>query len=343
MKKKVTIKDVAKHAGVSSAAVSYVLNGKNKVSGETKEKIRRSIEELHYLPDLTAISLSKKQSKLIGLLKILNQDSLLPVFQTNLYYNEFISGVESVARGYGYDILLAGIGVADECSQWVQRRNLDGLIVMNASGSIAEELARHIAIPIVLVDTYDVPEGSYHTMNIDDEEGGYQATAHLLSLGHTSIAMVVAEAKNSPVDEQRLKGYKRALKEFGIPFKQELIFESGNSTLEASLDAGQSILDSSEPITAVFATSDIVCLGIMRRFASMGKKIPQDFSIVGFDDLNVSQYLSPSLTTVRQDILAKGIQSSEMIFSALFQKEQGLTKKVLPVELAVRESTMQIT
>ncbi|AZB42684.1 LacI family transcriptional regulator [Bacillus sp. FJAT-42376] len=343
MKKKVTIKDVARHAGVSSAAVSYVLNGKNKVSEETKEKIKRSIEELNYLPDLTAISLSKKQSKLIGLLKILSRDSLLPVFQTNLYYNEFISGVESVARGYGYDILLAGISAADECSQWVQRRNLDGLIVMNASGAIVEELARNISIPIVLVDAYDVPEGSYHRMNIDDEEGGYLAAEHLLSLGHTSIAMAVAAAENSPVDEQRIAGYKRALKKYSIPFKPSLIFESGDSTLESSLETGRQIMNSEEPVTAVFATSDILCLGIMRQYASAGKKIPDDLSIVGFDDLNVSQYLSPSLTTVRQDILAKGIQSSEMIFSALFQNSPGTFKKVLPVELAVRESTVAYT
>ncbi|MTH53047.1 LacI family DNA-binding transcriptional regulator [Bacillus mangrovi] len=341
MKRKVTIKDVARHAGVSSASVSYVLNGKNKVSASTKEKIKRAIDELQYMPDLTAISLSKKQSKLIGLLKILSHDSTLPVFQNNLYYNEFISGVESVARGHGYDILLAGISSADECSQWVQRRNLDGLIVMNASGPVAEELAKDIAIPMVLVDGYDIQAESCHKLNIDDERGGYLATNHLLSLGHTVIAMAVGAAADSPVDEQRIKGYKKALSEYGVPFKAGLIFESGDSTLESSLHTGRMILESGEPVTAIFATSDALCLGIMRVFASAGRRVPEDLSITGFDDLNVSQYLTPSLTTISQDILKKGTKTAEMIFSALFGCGKEIQAEVLPVELAVRESTAE--
>ncbi|MGD7010004.1 LacI family DNA-binding transcriptional regulator [Metabacillus sp. 84] len=343
MIKNVTIRDVARHAGVSAAAVSYVLNGKNKVSAATKNKIMRSIDELNYLPDFTAISLSKKQSKLIGLLKIHNQKSLEPVFHSNLYYNEYISGVEHAARNFGYDILLGGISQADECRQWVKRRNLDGLIVMNATGCIADELAGILDIPCVFVDTYGEENSTSLTLNIDDEEGGYLASHYLISLGHQHIAMAVTSAIGSPIEEQRIKGYKRALEESGMVFTDNLIFESGDNRPESSFKIGTGLLKTSIPVTAVFAASDTLCFGIMKIFSSAGRALPRDLSIIGFDDLNISQYFSPSLTTIRQDIMAKGEKTSEMIFSAISGNPPASAKQVLPVELIIRESVVQVT
>ncbi|MFY4773652.1 LacI family DNA-binding transcriptional regulator [Metabacillus sp. RGM 3146] len=340
MKRKITIRDVAKHAGVSPASVSYAVNGKKKVSAETKQKILKAIQELNYRPDFTAVSLSSKKSKLIGIMKIWNEDSLLPVLQSNPYYNEFISGIESVTRTHGYDILLTGIENAEESEEWVHKRNLDGLVLMGSFPSVVQNLAETADIPIVLVDYYEGVSGNFHTMNIADEEGGYLATKHLLELGHTCIAMALTNISKSPVDHQRFLGYKRALKEFGVPFRESLVFDSVSNFFQSSLEAGNDILRSKQNITAVFSTSDTLSLGIMRTLSSNGMKIPEDFSIVGFDDLSVSQYLTPSLSTVRQDIFKKGQLTATMIFKAMEQGNSEPLKETLPVELIIRESSV---
>lgn len=339
MKRKITIRDVAKHAGVSPASVSYVVNGVPKVSEKTKNKIMMAIEELNYRPDFTAVSLSKKQSKLIGIMKIWNEDALLPVLQSNPYYNEFISGIESVTRKYGYDILLTGIESAEDSEAWVHKRNLDGLVLMGSFPAVVQNLAVTADIPIVLVDYYEKNSSSFHTINIADEEGGYAATKHLLELGHRDVAVALTNIQKSPVDYQRFLGYKRALAEFHIPFKEELVFNSNSHLFQASIETGNDILNSGEKISAVFSTSDTLSLGIMRTLTSRGLVIPKDLSIVGFDDLSVSQYLTPSLSTVRQDIFKKGQITAKMIFRAMESEQVQPLKEILPVELVVRESS----
>ncbi|MBM7702208.1 LacI family DNA-binding transcriptional regulator [Metabacillus iocasae] len=339
MNQKITIRDVAKYAGVSPATVSYVLNGVKKVSDETKYRVLEAVKELNYQPNFTAISLSKRKSNMIGVMLPLVDDSLATIFKENHYYSEVISGIEYVSRKNGYDILISGAGNPEDCKNWITKRNLDGLLFL---GTFSENLYKEmktLSTPIVLIDTYEEYAKHYHNIHVDDELGGYLATKHLLQLGHRSIGFVAHRLTNSPVDTKRFIGYNKALAEANISVNQELIFEGHDSSFENGYRMGEKVLALGDKLTAVFATSDILALGIMKALNEHGKQVPHDYSIVGFDDLTISNYSTPSLTTVRQDVFKKGVVSAETLIQAIEGKIQTLARIHLPVEIVKRDST----
>jgi DNA-binding LacI/PurR family transcriptional regulator len=342
MKQKLTIRDVAKYAGVSPATVSYVINGINKVSEETKDRVLKAIKELDYHPDFTAISLSKKKSNMLGVMIPLVDDSLAPIFKGNHYYSELISGIEYVSRKSGYDFLISGIGKPKDCKNWVLKRNLDGLIFLNAFPESLYEEMKTLSTPIILIDTYEEHDNFYSHIRIDDELGGYLAAKHLLDFGHTSIGFVVPRIEGA-IDRKRFLGFKRAMQEANVLVDETLIFESKDSSFENGYHIGTKIAEANERMTAIFATSDILALGIIKALAEHGKQVPHDYSVVGFDDLMISSYASPSLTTIRQDVFNKGALSARTLIDAIELKATGPTTMTLPVELVVRESTAKIT
>ncbi|MFC0270599.1 LacI family DNA-binding transcriptional regulator [Metabacillus herbersteinensis] len=342
MNQKITIRDVARIAGVSSATVSYVINGVNKVSEETKARVLQTIAELNYQPDFTAISLSKKKSNMIGVMIPLVEGSLAPIFRENHYYSELISGIEFVSRKNGYDFLLSGFGKPEDCKNWVMKRNLDGLVFLGSfPESIYQEL-KALSMPIVLIDTYEEYAKHYTNIRIDDERGGYLATKHLIEYGHRSIGFVSPGPVNNPIDSLRLKGFQQALKEANLPFQDAFVFEGKDSSFENGYQIGKNIIKAELPITAIFAAADILALGIIKAFNEADKKVPIDYSVIGYDDLLVSRYASPSLTTISQDVFKKGAISAEMLISTIEKKETEFKTFCLPVELVIRDSTSRI-
>ncbi|UCZ53927.1 LacI family transcriptional regulator [Bacillus shivajii] len=343
MKKKPTIRDVAKHAGVSPASVSYVINGVKKVSDETRLRVQDAIKELHYSPDFTAVSLSKRKSNLIGVLMPLIDDSPASVFKKNQYYHEFISGVELVAREKQYDTLITSVSDPEECRQWVKKRNLDGLVFL---GHFPEDLYREmnkLSIPIVLIDTYKSFSESFHKVQINDEHGGYLATKHLIDLGHKEIAFVATELDISAVNNKRLEGYTRALEESGIRTDRKKVFECDEITFEQGFQMAEHLLSTNDSITGVVAASDILAIGMMKAYQENGKQVPGHYSIVGFDDISICKYMTPSLTTIRQDIFQKGKVATELLLQSIEADETTMEVKrrtfELPVQLIVRDST----
>ncbi|MDG5753710.1 LacI family DNA-binding transcriptional regulator [Ectobacillus antri] len=334
MKKKVTIRDVAKHAGVSVASVSYVVNGIQKVSEETKERVQQAIAELGYQPNFAAVSLSKNRSYMIGVVMPLIEDTLAPIFKENSYYSEFISGIEYVARKNGYDFLITGVNKAEECKNWIAKRNLDGIIFLGMFPEHLHEEMKALSIPILLIDAYEEYADHFHTIRIADEEGGFLAGQHLLQKGHTKIAYV-AHSENSPVDARRYIGYQRALYRGNV--KEALHLTAKYSTFKEGYKIGEKL--SSSDVTAVFASSDLVALGIMKALQDRGKKVPTDIAVVGFDDLTVSSYTSPELSTVRQDVFHKGSLSAQTLIDVITDRPQETKHIELPVELVVRESS----
>jgi DNA-binding LacI/PurR family transcriptional regulator len=346
MEKKPTIRDVAKHANVSPATVSYVLNGVKKVSDKTRRRVLETIDQLGYYPDFTAVSLSKKKSNLIGIMLPLTDDSPDDshafVLKNNLYYNEFVSGVEMVAREKQFDTMITGIANPEECRRWAKKRNVDGLIFLGLfPQSIFEQMSK-LNIPVVLIDTYEKHTKLFNSVQIDDELGGYLATKHLIELGHKNIGFVSTHFEVSQVDTNRFKGFKKALKEAGISVNCKFIYTTRDITFENGMEMADRILTDANELTGIVTVSDILAIGIVKGLQSNGKHVPDDYSVVGFDDLTISQFTTPSITTIKQDIFKKGEKAAELLLNHI--EDRSIEPQIieLPVQLIVRESTQKV-
>ena len=285
--KKPTIKDVAKAAGVSAAAVSYALNGRiDKVSNETIERINKIIENLNYKPDYSARSLVKNQSKLIGIV-IPQTESHKQLILENPFYSEMISGIEGKLREHGYHLLLSGVNQGESYLDLSIQRNLDGAIMMGIYPEQFYDGFKKINIPIVLIDSY-INDSYFKRIGIDDEYGGYLATKYLIDKGHSNIGLVTGAIRKDGVVEKRFLGYKRAIREANFFYNPDYVFEESMS-YEHGMAAGKLIASKFPEITAVFATGDMVAFGAIRSLMDMGKKVPEDISVIGFDDLTYVQ------------------------------------------------------
>lgn len=341
MEKKSTIKDVARYAGVSVATVSYVINNINKVSEETKERVKKAMDELDYQPDFSARTLSMKKSNIIGIVLPSIESGTVEssIMHDNPFYPEFLSGVEYFSRKCGYDIMVTGIKSV-EYQSWISKRNIDGLVLL---GLYSQEIVTQIKgkgksnMPVVITDWYGEETEMFINLGVADEEGGYIAVNHLINKGHKNIAIAAGEPEISSVNNARLNGYKKALSENNIPVSEELIFKSGVS-FEDGEKIGRKIAQNN-CATAVFAVADIMAMGIIRGVTAEGKSIPKDVAVVGFDDLNIAKYVTPALTTVRQDIFKRGELAAKLIIDKIEGNEGECRNVIMPVEIIEREST----
>lgn len=337
MKKRVTIKDVAREADVSIATISYVVNNKENLSKETIDRVNDAIKKLNYIPDLSARSLVNRKSNLIGIVIPQTEPGKQLMF-SNPFYGEFLSGVEYTARLNGYLVIISGADANESYFEFSSKRNLDGIIIL---GMYPEEFYSELKksqIPIVLIDSY-CDDHYFHSIQINDRYGGYLATKYLLEKGHKSIAIVTGKIKKEGVSEKRYLGYRDALKEFGISFKPENVFE-GAVDYDYALNIAEKLINTDE-ITAVFATADILAMGMMKRLKQMGKKIPDDISVVGFDDIHITNLIDPGLTTVKQNIYGKGEASVKLLLDCIEKKVKGKQEIILPIEIIERESVKE--
>lgn len=316
--KKVSINDVAKHAHVSAASVSYVINGIEKVSKQTKEIILNSIKELDYQPNMMARGLSKGSSKLIGVAFPLteNRDSTEDLFEHNPFFSEFLSGLEKALQEEEYDLLISGLNVQGSYKNWVKRRKLDAVVMLGGyPRSIYEEI-KELDIPVVLNDVYADYAKDFHVVRSDDEFGSYLATKHLIDLGHHRIAFASGSVSHSPINKKRYLGYLKALKEAGIHIDESIVYED-LVTFDGGSRIGQKMLQSHKSVTAIHVAADIMALGIMKAFQEAKKDIPSDLSVIGFDDIQMGRFVTPGLTTIKQDIWQKSKVSAEMLMKDL--------------------------
>ena len=320
--KKMTIKDVAKEAGVSIAAVSYVLNG-------TIKAVNEVAKQLNYVPDFSARSLVKNKSMLIGVI-IPQTEGNSDIVLANPFYSDILGGIETKARENGYHILLSRVEKGRGCFDVSMQRNLDGAIILGAYEEDYCKELNNIAMPVVFLDSY-VNNENFYMIGIDDLYGGYIATRHLIGKGHEHIAIVTGAIKKQGVMEKRFLGYKKALDEAGIPFRQEYVF-SDSVSYEYGVDAGKKIVQSKLPITAVFSTADVIAFGVINGIKAHGMMVPENYSIIGFDDLFITKMFTPPLTTVRQDIAQKGMVAAELLIDIL---EGGNTKGIKEMMLSL--------
>ncbi|MCX7710204.1 MAG: LacI family transcriptional regulator [Clostridia bacterium] len=341
--RKATIKDVAKHAGVSTATVSYVLNGvEGKVSQETVEKIYKAIKELNYIQNFSAVSLVKKKSRLLGVI-IPQTEDCKQLLLENPFYSEMISGIELKAREMGYHIILSGVDKGQSYLDVSVQRDLDGAIIMGIYQERFYEELKNVKIPIVLVDSY-IHDKYFYKVGIDDEFGGYLATRHLIRNGHKKIALVTGSIRKDGVVEKRFLGYKKALREAGLFYNPDDVFEN-SVTYQHGLKIGRFLSETPRNITAVFATADLIALGVIRGMIETGKRVPEDYSVIGFDDIPISRIFIPSLTTIKQDIGDKGAKAAALLIQAIEEKtlSEPTREVLLTLDVIERQTVKNIS
>ena len=334
-----TLKDVAELAGVSAATVSYVLSGKRTISEETKARVLEAIERLDYVPDLTARGLSMRDSKLIGVVVPQTEPGERLMFQ-NSFYSEVLGSIEYYARQKGYHILISATDANESYLTLAKQRNLDGIIVIGMYPDEFYHEMKKTQIPIVLIDSY-CNDHYYHNIRIDDAYGSYLAARHLLEKGHRDIAFFAGQMKENGVMKKRLLGYQQALEEFHVPYQKEYVFE-GQIDYQSGVELAGKLTEIAPGVTAIVAAADILAIGAVKGLYEAGKTVPGDYSVVGFDDLEISQYLTPGLTTVKQQISLKGQKAVDLLLKHIENPSLPKQEEILPLELVERGSVKKI-
>lgn len=326
-----SIKDIARAAGVSHSTVSRALQGSKQVSAATAARIRKIAEEAGYRPSAAARSLVVGRSNTIG------------VVVTNIadpFVAGVVSGIEDMAEQHGYSVFLANSHAEPERELRVVRsfeeRRVDGIIVTSSRvGALYVPVMERLRVPVVLLNNQH-PSEFAHSVLIDNLGASYEATRHLVELGHRRIAYI-GDRLGHQSDTERLTGYRRALEEAAIEFEPVLAV-GGDGAPEGGEDAMAQLLSLPQPPTAVFCYNDMTALGAMRRIRSSGLRIPLDLSVVGFDDLYLSQYLEPPLTTVRQPMRQMGRMAMETLLH-IFDGPHSTHNLRVEGQLIVRRST----
>lgn len=336
---KPTLKDVANKAGVSTATVSYVLNDSKKyISDDTKKRVMSAVGELGYFTNMSAKSLAGKSSKLIGAVIPQTENKSNALFGNN-FYSEILGSIEYAARQKGYQILISGVDLDADYLRVAKERDLDGIIAIGIYADDFFEQFNKTDIPVVLIDSY-CSSGRFSNIRIDDVKGEYLATKFVIDHGHENIGFMTGMLKENGVLQKRLQGYCNALEEAGIPFKEENIFE-GNVSYKDGMTLARRLIDENRGITAVVATADILAMGAIKEFMKNGIKVPNDISVIGFDDLEFCKYMTPGLTTVKQPIYEKGERAMELLFDVI-NGQNDSNDVILPLEIMDRESVINI-
>ncbi len=332
--KRITRKDVAERAGVSVAVVSYVINaGPGPVAPATRLKVENAIEELGYYPNEIARGLVLQQSLTIGLI---TPDYLNPV------YGEEAEAIQEVCLPNGYLTLFAYSGNSvdreRELVLMFRAKMVDGVIIQPVSTDPIETIKplKQAGIPVVLLQ-YECNEVPY--VVLADVQGGQIATQHLLDLGHSRIGFIKGRLPSAARAEERFIGYRQALRNTGVAYDPALVITS-DVNQDAGFLAMQQLLALPEPPTAVFCHNDALAVGAMHACNAAGLSIPDDISVVGFDDTACSAHLIPPLTTVRFSRKEMGRQAAAILFRKIEHNENDEPHSVeLPVELIIRNST----
>lgn len=339
MKDKATIRDVATAAGVSAATVSYVLNGKKKVSEETRNAVLEIIRQMEYVPDLNARGLSRKDTRLIGVVVPQTEPGSTLMFRNN-FYSEILGSIEFHARQNGYHVLISATDVTEDYLKLIQERNLDGVIIIGTYQSEFLSRLKELEVPVVLVDSYCKYDW-FHAIRIDDEKASYIATKYVLDAGHRKIALVSGILHENGVMKKRFKGYQRALADYGVSYSNKYLFE-GNVDYDSGVKIARQIAEQEMDITAVVATADIFAIGLIKGFYEAGIRVPEDISVMGFDDLDIAAYLTPGLTTIKQQIVFKGERAVNLLVQNMEDPNMSKVEEILPVHLIERDSVKEM-
>ncbi len=327
-----TLHDVARVAGVSIATVSATINQSAYVSPELQERVRKAVAELGYHPNGIARSLKKRSTQTVGLI-------ISDI--TNPFFTALVRGIEDVVNARGYALILCNTDERLEKERayirLLRSRRVDGLI-MAPAGSVEDYHRSGIEAntPLAFIDR-KIASVAADAVVVDNVGGARQAVEYLIRLGHRHIAAITGLPHISTTHE-RIQGYREALESAGHPIEPALML-TGNSRLEGGYQAALSLLRLPNRPTAIFATNNVMAIGLMRAVADQGLRCPEDLSVACFDDFEWASVFRPRLTTVAQPTYAMGVKAAELLFARLDGTVTGGPQEiVLSPSLVIRDS-----
>ena len=335
-----TIKDIAAEAGVSVMTVSNVINNNHaRVSPATEQRIRDIMARHNYVPNMAARSLISKSSHIIAL--------LLPIWHASTasmlldpYTGQLVGQLEELLREKEYYVMICSFDSVEQVLTIQKNWQMDGMIlVLPHEDRITRELIRKTQAPLVVFDRYyeDLPMLS---VGLDDRGGGYQATRYLLEKGHRDIGFAAPSIYESSVIQDRFHGYLDALGEYGLQAREEWLFD-GVVHQEGGEAVAEALTAMDRRPTAILATEDLLACGIVRGFQERGLRVPEDLSVIGFDDSMPARLITPQLTTVAQDIRQKAATGVGQLFRAMEDARFRSEHAVLDVRLVERQSVQE--
>lgn len=332
-----TIKDIAKKTNLSITTVSLVLNNKeNKISQSTKERIYKTAKELNYIPNQIARALVNEKTNTVGL--------IIPDI-TNMYFAELAKSIVKETRRFGYNIMLCD-SENDSAQQMdfikmLYQNGIKGLIMAISSDASTHKktfsMIKKFNMSVVLVDRF-LSEYNIDTVVINNRNGAYMAMKHLLELGHRRIGCITGPDKLQD-SRERYAGFVQAMTEYGLPIEKNLVY-NGDYNMESGYCGGEALIK--QGVTAIFTFNDMMAYGVYQMAEKMKIKIPQQLSVIGFDNILFSQLLSIPLTTISQPVHDMGIKAVEILMSRFENMEKNVETFVFEPEIVIRESTKKL-
>jgi len=336
----VTIYDVAQKAGVGIGTVSRVINNSPQISPSTRARVLKVIHELKYQPSAMARSLARKKSNIIA--------CVVPRF-TGYFYYEVLNGVQHALSQCGYDLILYNIDKLEKKEEILKRtlreRKVDGVLLISLS--ISDKLASRFLeakLPLVLVDSY---HDQLDYIIVENQQGAFLATEHLIRLGHRRIGMIDGCLSSAPA-VQRLAGFKSALEQYHIPQDDalvvsvnsngdpEILYNDGFNKFAGYWAMNRLLNLGNKRPSAVFISSDIQAAGAIKAIKEHGLKVPGDLAIIGFDDIELAEYLG--LTTIHQPMYEMGTKAAERLIAKIEGKVSDHFKMIFPTKLVIRDT-----
>lgn len=335
-----TIKDIAKKCGVGVSTVSRAMNNHPDINPETKGMIMRVIEESNYVPNNSARNLKRSDAKAIA---------VLVKGIGNTFFSELVRGLEKECQKRGYSCILQNVeeqdNELDTALHIAKEKKLRGLVFLGGNFSHPKEKLDQLEVPYVLstICTAGMQGENRAAVSVDDFRESYKMTDYLISLGHRDIAIITAPREDESIGKLRLLGYKKALEDHGIPYREALVSFMDMNEDRYSFRSGYrlagKLLDQAK-FTALYATSDTLAIGACRALKERGISVPGDCSVAGFDGMEAGEFYIPSITTIRQPVEKIAKATADLLFDMIDGKENA-KQLIFDGELLKRESTAQ--
>lgn len=337
----VTIKDIARELGLSTSTVSRALRDSYEISADTKKMVLECAERLHYTPNPIALSLKEKRSRSIA---------VLVCEIANSFFSQVINGIESIAYSKGYNVIISQSHESFEREvndlQYLASRSIDGLIISVSSETENMEHLKKLydkGLPIVFFDRV-TEEMNTHLVTVDNFIGAYNATVHLIDNGYKTIACLTNSSHLS-ITKERIAGYKQALKDNGFLMDENLIkyCNHGGIYREEVEKAMEELVNLKESPDAILGLSDKLTTGALRFLQSKGISVPQEIGLIGFSNSDLTEFLNPSLSIIRQPAFEMGQTATELLLQVIESKRPAkeFTRKVLNTEMIIRNSSQR--
>ncbi|WP_100331169.1 LacI family DNA-binding transcriptional regulator [Bacillus xiapuensis] len=331
---KVTIYDVAKEAKVSIATVSKVINNTGRISESTRERVCEVMERLNYQPNIIASALMGKQTKTIGL--------LIPDL-ANPFFSELARSIEDRGHESGYDLVICSTDYQPEKENkyltLLKQKRVDGFILASGFENLdkVEELVKE-EIPVAVV-ARDFPMFPINAVALDDFLGGYQAASYLIKNGHRNIAVIGRDLWSN---RERIRGFKQAMEENGLKHRSDFEFVQDIHHVDAAKRVTMKYLNSDDRPTAIFACNDLLAIGAIQAAKAWGLKVPDQLSIIGFDNTIIATVVEPPLTTIAQPIQNMGKEVMDLMVAMITGRQKEQKRVTLLPELVERQSVVKL-